>query len=273
MAETGTSSNDWIGVLFVAVAILAAAGLILRDRIRKRWRPIVVHEHSIGMLLRDGVRIRNLEPGRHRINGYRERVLIVGLRPRMLEVRGHEVLGSDGLAVKVSVDVKFQVVDPVQMLAAAEQDPDFHAPHMAGASAFELLRVRAAVAVRDAVARRDLAQLLDQREQVGLEVGEAVASAAGELGLAVDDVLLRDLALPGPVKKLMAAKVQAQIEGQAALERARAEHATMRSLANTARLIADHPDLARLRIIQEMSAATNPTFVVGVDGAIPAVRT
>ena len=52
--------------------------------------------------------------------------------------------------------------------------------------------------------------------------------------------------------------VLARPRGQAELERARAEAAALRSLANTARLLADHPALLQLRTVQaaERSGST-----------------
>ena len=60
----------------------------------------------------------------------------------------------------------------------------------------------------------------------------------------------------------MADIVRAQFEGRAALERARAEAATMRSLANTARMLEEQPAIAQLRILQAIESG-KATVVVG----------
>jgi hypothetical protein len=57
-------------------------------------------------------------------------------------------------------------------------------------------------------------------------------------------------------------------EGQAALERARGESASLRNLANAARVLEGNPALMNLRLMQSLTAAQNAgnTLVVGVPG-------
>lgn len=53
-----------------------------------------------------------------------------------------------------------------------------------------------------------------------------------------------------------------RLQGQAALERARAEQAALRSLANAARLVRDNPELAQLRLLQTIENAKRPATIV-----------
>lgn len=55
----------------------------------------------------------------------------------------------------------------------------------------------------------------------------------------------------------------ARSQGQAKLEAARAETAALRSLANAAKLLDDHPALARLRLVQAAPYGTK--IVIGLD--------
>ena len=58
--------------------------------------------------------------------------------------------------------------------------------------------------------------------------------------------------LPPERRSAYADLVTARTRGQAQLEAARAETAALRSLANGAKLLDDHPALAQLRIIQSL---------------------
>jgi regulator of protease activity HflC (stomatin/prohibitin superfamily) len=71
-----------------------------------------------------------------------------------------------------------------------------------------------------------------------------------EIGVKLLSVEIRDLMLPGDLKRIFAQEVQARKEGLAALERARGERAALRSLANAARLVQDNPALLQLRLLQ-----------------------
>ena len=76
--------------------------------------------------------------------------------------------------------------------------------------------------------------------------------------------------LPGELKRSFASVIVARKEGEASLERARAETAALRGLANAGRTLADNPGLLQLRILQELGASSGNTVVFGAgDGAIP----
>ena len=74
----------------------------------------------------------------------------------------------------------------------------------------------------------------------------------------------------GELKNLFAASVRAHQEGKAALERARAETAAMRNLANAAGWMEKHPTLLTLRWIQALAEQNAHTVIVGTPaGVIP----
>ena len=67
---------------------------------------------------------------------------------------------------------------------------------------------------------------------------------------------------------ITAAKFPKKQEGQAALERARGESASLRNLANAARVLEGNPALMNLRLMQSLTAAQSAgnTLVLGVPG-------
>ena len=82
---------------------------------------------------------------------------------------------------------------------------------------------------------------------------------------------------PGELRKIFSEVVKAQKEGQAALERARGETASLRNLANAARMIEGSPGLMNLRVLQTIANAAGGagnTFVMGVpQGIVPVGKT
>ena len=62
--------------------------------------------------------------------------------------------------------------------------------------------------------------------------------------------------------------LKAKQEGQAALERARGESASLRNLANAARVLEGNPALQNLRLMQSLTAAQHAgnTLVLGMPG-------
>jgi regulator of protease activity HflC (stomatin/prohibitin superfamily) len=104
---------------------------------------------------------------------------------------------------------------------------------------------------------------------------EALTGRVRDLGVAVRSVGLRDLILPGDMRALLNQVVAASKEAEANLIRRREETASTRSQANTARLLADNPALARLKeleLLKDVLAGAKTTFVFGNENIAEQVR-
>ncbi len=92
---------------------------------------------------------------------------------------------------------------------------------------------------------------------------------AGELGLEIASVGIRDVILPGDMKDLMNKVTEAKKAAEANLIARREETAAIRSQANTAKLLADNPTLMRLReleVLEKIAGAGKLNVVVGEKG-------
>jgi regulator of protease activity HflC (stomatin/prohibitin superfamily) len=114
--------------------------------------------------------------------------------------------------------------------------------------------------------------LLTQRLEIGAGLLARVQIAAAKVGVTVQGVEVKDLMFPAEIKRAFAEVLKAKQEGQAALERARGETASLRSLANAARVLEDNPALMNLRFMQSISSGQNGgnTLVMGLpSGFVP----
>ena len=93
---------------------------------------------------------------------------------------------------------------------------------------------------------------------------ERCASALARVGVELLGVEVRDLMVPGDMKRLFAGVVAAKKEGEASLERVRAETAALRSLANAGRMIEDNPGLLQLRMLQQVGGSSGNTVVLSM---------
>ena len=198
---------------------------------------ITVREYERVVRLVDG-RVRDvLGPGRHRYRARRTEIHTVDIRPHLVTVPGQDVLTSDGVTVRVTVVLRAAVSDPVAYLTATQ-----HAHGEVYAAGQR--------ALREAVAGMTLEALLGARTDLGPRLREEISAGAARVGMTVEDATVRDVMLSGELRRAFADTVLARERGRAELERARAEAATLRSLANTARLLDEHPALLRLRTLQ-----------------------
>jgi regulator of protease activity HflC (stomatin/prohibitin superfamily) len=177
----------------------------------------------------------------------------VDLREQTLDVSGQEIMSAEKVTLRVNLVVTYQVDDA---LAAVNRSGD-HA---------KALYREAQLALRAEVGARSLEELLSDKEALGEEVRKALVARAAELGLAIRSVGLKDIILPGEMRAILNRVIVATKEAQANLIRRREETAAARSQANTARLFADNPLLARMKeleMVQEILAGAKATFVFG----------
>ena len=192
-----------------------------------------------------------LAPGRHRVDRKRDRFWHAAALPQTVIAHGQEILTADGVGVRASIASVATVVDPLVTMRAGDWNAQLH--------------LRLQLALREQVAGATLEQVVAARGDFDEPLAEAMAATAETLGLELTGTTVRDLIVPGEQRRLLAEVVAARMEGQAALERARAETAALRTLANAGGMVRDNPALFQLRLLQEMGTSTGHTFVIGTD--------
>jgi len=186
----------------------------------------------------------------------------VDRREQVADVAGQDIMTNDKVTLRVNMVVTYQVTDAVKAVTTV----DDHA---------QALYREAQLALRAAVGTRTLDALLADKEAIGGEVRDALAARAAEFGVVVRSVGLRDIMLPGDMKAILNQVIAAEKQAQANLITRREETAAARSQANTARLLAENPALARIKeleLVQEMLVGAKTTFVFGNTDIVDKVR-
>ena len=120
------------------------------------------------------------------------------------------------------------------------------------------------IALRDALVDVDTDTVVRQSRRVLGDALTPAAVAAGlEVGIAVREVVVKDVILPLDLRSAYAEQVTARARGAAQLEAARAETAALRSLANGAKLLDEHPALARLRLVESLPPGSTLKLTTG----------
>lgn len=239
------------------LAVVAASVVIVVIIIAKRkFRRTVVYEWDWGIHYRNGKFQRVLPTGAYRWFLPGNEILKLDNRLQIEAIPGQEVLTQDNAGIKLSIIAEYRIVDPALATREAKDITVY-------------LHTTAQVAIRDAVGKRGLDEILSDRGKVADEVHETTISAMVPLGVEVTKVYLRDIMLGRELRSGYAAVLAARKDGEAALERARGETAALRSLANAAHMIKDNPDLVQLRLLQAMSSdqGGKRTFVIGMPSA------
>ena len=242
--------------IIILITLAVAAGLVIGlPWLLKFRRVFIVPEGWAGLAYHHGLFVRRNNAGRHIVWGRGWTMNFVDLRKASTLVAGQEVLTADHVNLKISLLVTHQVTDAVK------------AAHETQNSLSDLYNT-VQLALRAVVGGIAVEALLNQRLEIGAQLLARVQPEVAKIGINVLAVEVKDVIFPAELKRAFADVLKAKQEGQAALERARGESASLRNLANAARVLEGNPALMNLRLMQSLAAAQNggSTLVVGMPG-------
>lgn len=245
-----------MNAIIITIIVIAIFGLAFGlPQLMKLRRVFCVPEGWSGLVYHHGLFVRRNNAGRHIIWGRGWTMTFMDLRKTSLLVAGQEVLTSDSVGLKFSLLVSYQVTEPVK----AAHETQSWLTDLYNLTQLALRAVINGVAVE---------VLLSRKMEIGAQLLARVKADAEKIGVAVLAVEVKDVMFPADLKRAFADVLKAKQEGQAALERARGESASLRNLANAARVLEGNPALMNLRLMQSLATAQNAgnTLVLGVPG-------
>lgn len=225
------------------------------------YAEVTVPQGAVALRFVDGVLDAVLGPGRHAAWTVVRSVAfaVTEMRERIREVSGQEVMTKDRVSLRLNLSVTYRVED-AQRLATVARDPD------------DMLHLAVQVAAREAVGSRSLDELLAARDALSGAIAGEVAARAEAVGLRMLSLSLKDFILPGDMKTLLNKVIEAQKEAEANVILRREETAATRSLAQTARVLAENPLLMRLKELEayaQMAEKVGTVHVVLGSGTLP----
>ncbi|MFZ4815015.1 MAG: slipin family protein [Phototrophicaceae bacterium] len=203
-------------------------------------KEITIYEYERGLFYREGKFESLLNPGRY-VYWRWERVDITPVSTRQMSdvVSGQAMLTSDRIEVRISLVAQYRIADPVLAINSVDNYS-------------EQLYQDLQLVLRDEVTTRDLDTLLGERGTLSVALLNAVKESAAAYGIELKQVGVRDIVLPGSVRDVFLKEVTADREGRAELVKARHEVAAARARANTAKILADNPNIQRMNELEAL---------------------
>ena len=207
----------------LAVGILLALSIKYTDQ----WEKAV--------LLRLG-RYRGLRgPGYFAIVPILDRVVYtIDQRIRTTAFGAESCLTRDTVPVNVDA-IAFWIVRDAERAALEVQDYD------------EAVILSAQTALRDAIGKHDLAELIQSRVELGHGLKEALEAKMANWGIQVQSVEIRDVIIPAALEDAMSRQAQAERERQARIILGTAETEIAHKFVEAADAYRDHPAAMNLR--------------------------
>ncbi len=176
---------------------------------------------------------------------------LVDVRERLLPLALQEIPAADGIPVRVAATLRVAIVDPRLFLEAAQD-------------AFAMVYLSTQVALREGLAGLTAAELTARGAMLPIaDITARVQGAATLVGVAVLEAVIKDVVLPVELRLAAMELATAQHRAAVVLEQARAETAALRSMANAAKMLDEHPALARLRLVQAAGPGARVVLQLG----------
>lgn len=268
----GRGSREQVERPAVTVEVMDTSGIqapLLRDDVRalvpaSDYTEATAVEGSVVLRYVDGVLEALLPSGRHAAWTTVHKVVlsVVDLRERLLHVTGQEVMTKDRVSLRLNLSASFRVAD-ARRLATVARTPD------------EVLYLAMQLAAREAVSTRTLDELLASREELAAQLDAEVRTRVVPVGLELLTFGVKDIILPGEMKVLLNRVIEAQKEAEANVILRREETAATRSMAQTARVLAENPLLVRLKELEaykDLAGKVGQLHVVLGQGAVPTLQ-
>lgn len=268
----GTRKLYWRGPVNVEVrALPLTADLEVPVEVMRRLRQLgVLSKLAVvadvpaefaGLVFIDGKLARTLTPGSTAFWNFQKNVVVdlVDLRVQAVEVQGQELLTRDKVSLRVNLAASVRVTDPVAARTQVAKYAD---------QVYRELQY----GLRKSVSCKSLDELLGDKAGLDAEIFAAVRGKLDAFGVEVLGVGIKDVILPGEMRQILNAVVQAEKQAQANVIRRREEANATRSLLNTAKLVEQSPVLMRLKELEALEKVTEKierlTVFGGLDGVL-----
>ncbi|WP_378540945.1 SPFH domain-containing protein [Neobacillus cucumis] len=116
--------------------------------------------------------------------------------------------------------------------------------------------------LREVISTLEIDEILINRKNLSDRVKNLLLEDQSLTGLSIHSVDLKDIMLSAEMKKVFTDAIKVRKEALNSLEKARGEMATLRSLANAAKMMEKNPELVKLRLIQTIESSQGNTFIL-----------
>lgn len=199
-----------------------------------------INQYERGIRFTFGKYTGMMEPGWRLVipivQGYRR----VDVRTKAVDVPDQEAITKDNVSAHISAVIYYKVIDAAKAVLEVE---DFY---------FAIHQL-AQTTMRNVVGAVELDELLAHRDKVATNIKEVIKHTAGEWGLEVASVELKDIVLPENMKRTMAKQAEAEREKRATIINSEGEVVAANNLAKAAGLMTKTPGALHLRTLNSIN--------------------
>ena len=178
----------------------------------------------------------------------------IDIRTKVIDVPEQEVITRDNVSVKINAVIYYNIFDASKALLGVE---NFH----------YAVSQLAQTTMRNIAGSVTLDELLTGREKISAEICLIVDKATDSWGIKVQNVELKDVALPGEMQRVIAKVAEAETEKMAVITKAQGELEASKNLAEAASNLSSSPGALHLRTlstINDVSSDQSNTIIFAI---------
>ena len=217
-------------LLFIIVIVV----IILLRSIRQ------VNEYERGVKFRFGKFAKILNPGWNLILPVIESMKKVDIRTKAVDVPEQDAITKDNVSIRINAVLYYKIFDASKAIIAVE-DYRYAVAQLAQTT------------MRNAVGAVSLDELLAERDKISEEICKIVDEATDPWGIKVENVELKDVALPEEMKRVIAKVAEAEREKAAVITKSVGEVEASENLAKAAEIMSSTPGALHLRTLSTIN--------------------
>jgi len=213
-----------------------------------------INQYERGILFTCGKYSRVLEPGWKIVLPIFQTMHKVDIRTVAVDVPEQEAITKDNVSIKINAVIYYKIFDAGKAICEVQ-------------NYYYAVSQLAQTTMRNVVGSVTLDELLSEREKISDGICKVIDQATDPWGIKVENVELKDIALPEEMKRVIAKAAEAEREKQAILTKAAGEVEASQNLATAAATMAKTPGALHLRTLStlnDLSSDQSNTIIFAV---------
>lgn len=199
-----------------------------------------VNQYERGVMLTMGRYTGVVEPGWRLVVPIFQRMLKVDVRVKAVDVPDQKVITRDNVSASINAVIYYRVSNAEHAVLEVE---DFR----------YAVSQLAQTTMRNILGSNELDEILAERDKLSERIRDVIESATDKWGITVENVELKDLALPEDMERIIAKQAEAERERRAVIIKAEGEAIAAENIAKAASILSQAPGALHLRTLQTLN--------------------
>ena len=216
------------------IGILIILAMVILMSVRQ------IDEYERGIKFTRGKFSKIMNPGWNIVVPIFQSFKKVDIRTKAVDVPEQDAITKDNVSVRINAVIYYKIFDASKAILGVE-------------NFYYAVSQLAQTTMRNAVGEVDLDELLSERETISDKICAIIDKATDPWGIKVENVELKDVALPEEMKRVIARVAEAEREKRAVITKAEGEVEASNNLAKAAENMAKNPVAVHLRTLETIN--------------------